>query len=383
MASIEKRGTSWCVRYLVHDEFGKIIGQKRVSGFATKSDAMAAAKDLEIKTGAGIDVHGASATCGQIMELWFEARTSVLEKTTLSKYSWEIDKLRDTPIYNAKIKSLKKASLGALVNDLMEKRGICATAARDYALPLRLSLSWAESEGLIPINPLAGASMPRASKREQVILSEEDVQDLITTCQATNPAFLTPLLLALYGGLCREEISGLTWDDVGRSAVTIRRAITLDYMGKEIRKGPKNKGRQRTVTMPAFVMDHIRRLPHTSEYVACSRTGKRYKVHTYSNTMPRLVAAVNRIREAEHRKPMPKASFHDLRHTHAAMLIKLGIQPKVISERLGHASIKITMDTYGYLMPGMQEHVADALDQAWASGQKSGQADLLNLPKAQ
>ena len=60
---------------------------------------------------------------------------------------------------------------------------------------------------------------------------------------------------------------------------------------------------------------------------------------------------------------MPEASFHDLRHTHAAMLIRRGVQPKIISERLGRASIKITMDLYGYLMPGLQDIVADIFDE--------------------
>lgn len=73
--------------------------------------------------------------------------------------------------------------------------------------------------------------------------------------------------------------------------------------------------------------------------------------------------------------PIPKATFHDLRHTHAAMLIKMGVQPKVISERLGHTSISITMDVYGYLMEGLQSGVADALDkefQEQTAGHKNG-----------
>ena len=70
----------------------------------------------------------------------------------------------------------------------------------------------------------------------------------------------------------------------------------------------------------------------------------------------------NSFRKLLKRNGFRKIRFHDLRHTHAAMLIRLGIQPKVISERLGHASIKITMDLYGYLMPGLQEAVADALE---------------------
>ena len=68
MASVEKRGKYWSVRYVVKDELGNIIGQKRKSGFATKNDAMAAAKDLERATAAGVDVHGDQMTCGEIME---------------------------------------------------------------------------------------------------------------------------------------------------------------------------------------------------------------------------------------------------------------------------------------------------------------------------
>lgn len=56
--------------------------------------------------------------------------------------------------------------------------------------------------------------------------------------------------------------------------------------------------------------------------------------------------------------------FHDLRHTHAAMLIHEGLHPKVIQERMGHESIRTTLDRYGHLFPGMDEAAADALDAA-------------------
>jgi integrase len=54
--------------------------------------------------------------------------------------------------------------------------------------------------------------------------------------------------------------------------------------------------------------------------------------------------------------------FHDLRHTHATPLLKVGVHPKVVSERLGHASIGITLDTYSHVMPGMQEDAAEMMD---------------------
>jgi integrase len=60
---------------------------------------------------------------------------------------------------------------------------------------------------------------------------------------------------------------------------------------------------------------------------------------------------------------VPKVRFHDLRHTHATLLLSKGINVKVISERLGHSNIKITLDTYSYVLPTMQEEVAWRLDE--------------------
>ena len=58
--------------------------------------------------------------------------------------------------------------------------------------------------------------------------------------------------------------------------------------------------------------------------------------------------------------------FHDMRHSHAAMLIAEGEHPKVIQARLGHSSIQVTLDTYGHLFEGLDEAAADRLDAAYA-----------------
>ena len=56
--------------------------------------------------------------------------------------------------------------------------------------------------------------------------------------------------------------------------------------------------------------------------------------------------------------------FHDLRHSHATQLLIQGIHPKVVSERLGHSTISITLDTYSHVLPGIQEKAAEKLDAA-------------------
>jgi integrase len=59
---------------------------------------------------------------------------------------------------------------------------------------------------------------------------------------------------------------------------------------------------------------------------------------------------------------LPHVRFHDLRHTCASLLLQAGVHPKVVQERLGHASISMTLDTYSHTVPAMQEAAADALD---------------------
>lgn len=390
MASVSKRGSLWCVRYRYTDELGA-VKEKRVSGFKTKEDAMAAVKTLEQKSNAGIDVNGDRQTCGQIMERWFAEHCAHLSPTTRAKYSDGIDRLSKLDVYGLPVRRCTPATLSALILALQGGAGgsgpVTLRTAIALTESLRMALSWAAARQIIPVNPLAGAHLPKTEKRQQRILSEDDVADLVKISEH-NP-FRLPLLLALYGGLRREEAAALRWQDVDfkRRTLTIRQAITRTSSGAEVLKTPKTSSSARTVSMPRFVMDELRLAPKPCERVCAAPSGQPYRLDSYPQAVRRLIDRINADRAAEnqrliaagqHKKikaPMPQATYHDLRHTHAAMLIRMGVQPKVIQERLGHASIKMTMDLYGYLMPGLQQSVADALDadfQSAAGGHKNG-----------
>ena len=379
MAFISKRGNRWCVRYRYTDELGA-VKEKRVSGFLTKEDAMAAAKTLEAKSNAGIDVNGDRATCGQIMERWFSEHCAFLSPTTRAKYSDGIDRLSKLDVYTLPVRRCTPATLSALILALQEGAGGSRPVALRTAIALteslRMALAWAAQRQIIPINPLAGAKLPKTEKRQQRILSEDDVADLVKISE--NNPFRIPLLLALYGGLRREEVAALRWQDVDfkRRTVTIRQAITRTSSGSEVLKPPKTSTSARTVSLPRFVMDELRLAQKACDRVCATPAGQPYRLDSYPQAVRRLIDRVNTARQGTGKPPMPQATYHDLRHTHAAMLIRMGVQPKVIQERLGHSSIKMTMDLYGYLMPGLQESVADALDlQMAASGRKSGRTD--------
>ena len=84
-------------------------------------------------------------------------------------------------------------------------------------------------------------------------------------------------------------------------------------------------------------------------------------------------------------RPVRKARFphirlHDLRHTHATLMLKAGVHPKVVSERLGHASISITLDTYSHVLPGIQEAAAKSFDKL-ADDEASEESKTLHVSK--
>lgn len=375
---VKKGSNKYCVMYWYETETGE-RKQKKVSGFNSKEEAWAAAKELEAKSSAGIEVNGGALTCGEIMERWFAERCGDLAATTRAKYSGGIDKLAATFVDSLPVKKMNNQKFNALLDILREKVSI--RTAVDNTEPLRLSLNWAACEKLIPINPLANVRLPKIPKRNQKILSDADVEALVAA--AGSPArrrhnFKIPLLLVLYGGLRREECAGLSWDmvDFQHNRITVREVVTMTPDGKEHIKDPKTGLSARTISLPAFVMaalndayavflsrSNSHTLQHNPRHRVCvTSTGDPYSLKSYAHATLRLIREVNKEREAANLPRMPEASFHDLRHTHAAMLIRRGIQPKIISERLGHASIKITMDLYGYLMPGLQDAVADIFD---------------------
>lgn len=387
MAQIDKRGSGYSVRYRYVDDRGQ-EHRPRISGFATREDAQAAAKELRQKSNRGIDVHGDNATCGEIMERWFVEHCSALADTTKARYSDGIDRMTKMFIYAVPVKRVTNNMYQALLSDLQDGVGgsqkVTLRTALSNSEPLRLSLSWAWKEGIIPSYPFETITLPKVKKKPQKILSDYDVKSL-DDCTKDHP-FRIPILLALYGGLRREEAAALTWYDVdeSRHTITINKAIARTSKGKEIEKDTKNTPSERTITLPKFVMDELKTASKTSERVCVSSAGQPYKLDSYPQAVKRIIQNINRQREEKNRRaledakkvgkprssvaqlpPMPLATYHDLRHTHAAICIRMNMQPKVISERLGHASIKITMDLYGYLMPGLQQSVADALDREY------------------
>lgn len=182
-------------------------------------------------------------------------------------------------------------------------------------------------------------------------------------------------LLALKTGMRRGELLGLRWRDLDldRGMAHVRQSVIV-YAGAPCIQTPKTATAQRAVKLSADVVAALRehrkawleRRLATAEWqdtdlIFCTRTGGPINPNNVARAYEAIIrrAGVRRIR------------FHDLRHTHATWLLQSGQPVKVVSERLGHAKVSITLDTYAAVLPDMQDRAVEALDALMAAERAS------------
>jgi len=195
-------------------------------------------------------------------------------------------------------------------------------------------------------------------------LDPSKVQVLLEKARS-RPLFI-PVLLAVSTGLRLGEILGLTWEDInleGRVLVVRRSASSANNRADTPVqfKEPKS-GKARRVSLPEVTVRELdshqesqrelqsllRRELKGSDLVVSEPDGRPIRSHLLSKRFCTFMASTG----------LPRLRFHDLRHSHDTALLLAGIHPKVVSERLGHSSIQITLDTYTHVLPGMQDEAA-------------------------
>ena len=179
------------------------------------------------------------------------------------------------------------------------------------------------------------------------------------------------MMLAGMLGLRRGEIAALRWShiDLDKAQASIIESFEQTRQGVRL-KAPKS-GRGRKVALPARVVAELRawrtrqaeellklgvRLDESS-FVCAGEDGRPVQPQSLTHAWHRFLA----------KSGLPRVRFHDLRHSHATHMLGSGVHPKIASERLGHATVGLTLDTYSHVIPGMQEDAVSRIDAAFAS----------------
>jgi integrase len=275
---------------------------------------------------------------------------------------------------NTPVSRVTTEAVQTYVNRLAKTAG--SGTVRNIYAALRNALNTGVRLKLLVVNPCSGVKLPRARRKEPVFLTAEEVQALADTI---TPHYRILVYMAAYTGLRAGEIHGLRRCDVDVLKGTIHVRQALKDVGGHQHFGPTKTHDSRTVSLPAFLRamlnDHLAALPPgTPEaLVFPSQTGKplRHDLFYGRHFKPAV------------RKALPADKhglrFHDLRHTCASLSIAAGAHPKLISARLGHSSIQITMDRYGHLYDSAEEALAESLDAAFVAAGESGASNVVGI----
>jgi integrase len=222
----------------------------------------------------------------------------------------------------------------------------------------------------IPRSPCRDIDLPKLESVEMRFLSAAEINAL---AEAIDPRYRSLALTAGYTGLRFGELAALRPARVDLLRRRISVEETLNEVSGHLHLGPpKTKASRRAVSIPAFLADVLAanmkgELVFTSPEDGALRRGL-FNRRFYAPAVKRSVGAPCR--------------FHDLRHSHAAMLIAQGVHPRLLMERLGHSSIRTTLDLYGHLLPGLDEAAADALDAVYggaSAGYPRDEAQVLPI----
>lgn len=354
MAYIRYRGDSWSFTIDIGKDpkTGK-RKQKTVSGFKSEKDAQKAAVKMEMQLDKGQNVSVPKLV--DFLNDFFEehVKHQVSPMTYHNQRQWATSYIVPD-IGHFQMDKLTHLRVEQFYSDLL-KRGISRGTIRNISLVLRKTFRAAHKWGVIHNNIMQHASPPTYKPAKMKVWTREQVQLFLQVSQESPNHAL--YVLALTTGMRIGEMLGLYWSDIDFDTGYVQIGRSLKYtlqVGLDT-KEPKNEHSKRTISLPQTTLDALKRYQETT------LPGK-YIFHKFNDPIYPQEAS-RRFQNDVAKVGLPKIRFHDMRHTHATMLLMMGVNPKVVAERLGHSTVTTTLDTYSHVIPSMQKEVAAALDQ--------------------
>lgn len=328
----------------------------------SKEEVLAALARLRTKFSTGQLPESNQVTVGDYLDSWLKvsARPSV-SSSTYECYELCCKRVK-SHIGNTRLQKLMPHDIACMLTQLHDADELSDRTRQLTLTVFSKAIQQAVTFGMLSTNPCSKVTRPKVSTKEYRTWSETEFgRFLILAATKRMGAFWR---MAILTGARSGELIGLQWQDVSLNSktITIRRTMSRDREAqhKRIFKEPKTKKARRTITLPDAAVEILQsqRVQQmaaglaATEYVFCQSDGTPLRPCTPGNSFRHFLKTAG----------LPKIRLHDLRHSHATLLLSLGEHPKVVQERLGHATIGVTMDVYSHVLPSMQASAAGKLN---------------------
>ena len=378
MGKKKERGNGSGTVYPRKNKQGKIIGyrgsyfapdgKRRYVSAKRKGDAERALRQAMTDADRGLVFEAGTLTVENYLNRWLtDSVKDTVRGTTYERYEQITRKHIVPEVGSLKLKALTPAHVRGLYKSKLES-GLSPRTVQYIHVTLHKALKQAVWDGLVPRNSTEAVKPPQVGREEIRPLTPEQVKALFDAAKEDRLEAL--YVLAVTTGLRQGELLGLKWEDVDMEAGTlqVRRALTT-AKGGPVLSAPKTKGSRRTVKLNQTALEALRsHLARQLEEI--DRVGSLWGENglifasEVGKPLARRNLTTHRFKPLLKRAELPQIRFHDLRHTCATLLLSKNVNPKIVSEMLGHATKAITLDTYSHVLPTMQESAAKAMKDA-------------------
>jgi integrase len=365
------------IKFTVQREGTRRVVLKR--GFLSRRDAAAALRAEIRKAEVGEWVEPSKQRLDAYLAEWIEGQR--LSPSTLSSYRKNIRLHIDPYLGEQMVARLTGPAVDAWMRKLEEsgradgQGGLSARTVRYVYTILRSALSDAVIQGRLAVNPTDRSTPPSPSEArppEMQAWTAAELNRFLGWADAEDRDLAMGWRLLAATGMRRGEALALRWRDLDLDAgrLAVRRSVGVvkaKGAGERLVEGPTKTGQARVVDIDDDTVAALRAyratraslapdLVRDAALVLATLDGTHRHPERYSR---RFVEQVVQARKALGEDQLPRIRLHDLRHTHATLLLADGVPVKVVSERLGHASATITLTVYQHVHPGMGREAAE------------------------
>lgn len=325
----------------------------------TKKDADKVKRQMLRDRDLGVLVRASNQPLDEYLDTWLDTAVKPrVQPGTHKEYARTLKRYVRPHIGPVRLSKLSPVAIQGVYSK-MQDAGV-TKSVRYVHMILKNALSQAVRWQLLAQNPAEFVDVPKApSTRKMRAMSQAEVDAFL---RAADRSKWWPLFNVMVGtGLRPSEALALRWQDIdlGTGSLTVNQRVRWINGAWEFNQ-PKTASSRRNVPLPHGVvrvlskhLDNQRELG-LFDLAFCGIDGE--PVHQRGIVSDAFKPSLRRAGLSS------EIRFYDLRHTHATLLLQAGVHPKVVAERLGHASIKVTLDTYSHVMPGMQREAAEKLD---------------------
>ena len=320
----------------------------------TEKEAISALTKFKIEKSKGTLVVSNKYTVSEFIQRWLSNKKSELKETTYSNYVNVCNKHLIPKLGSTRIQKLTTAKINDYFTACI-KEGLSQVSLRKHKSMIHDVLELAINENVIGANCAIRSNSLKSSTRKMNVLSTDEIKKLLDKAKELLDVKRKRLRLAYYiilltlaTGLRLGELLGLQKEDIDMDRNTISVRHNLTRVNRQFKLDtPKTKSSWRTISVDPQVLKIIKEIFTDNSYVFHTVKGDPLSPSNTSSLFQEVLAMAN----------IKDVRFHDLRHTHATQLIASGCSIKMVSERLGHSNVNITLSLYVHSLPE-QDHEA-------------------------